>query len=252
MERNLAGKAGLITGGASGIGKAAARLFAEAGAAVCIVDLDTALGEALAAELRGAGAQVHFVRCDVSDASAAEAMVAQCIATLGRLDFAFNNAGIVQDLTPLMEGPIEQWDRLIGTNLSSMFYCMKHEMRHMAANGGGAIVNTSSFAGLRSVPQAAAYTAAKQGVVGLSRTAAREGGPDNIRVNVVCPGPTVTAMMERLSGGDSEHMKHLASGVPLGRMATPEDVARAVVWLCGEDAQYISGAVLPIDGALSA
>ncbi len=171
---------------------------------------------------------------------------------LGRLDFAFNNAGIVQDLTPLMQGPVEQWDRLIGTNLSSMFYCMKHEMHYMARHGGGAIINTSSFAGLRSVPQAAAYTAAKQGVVGLSRTAAREGGPDNIRVNVVCPGPTVTAMMERLSGGDPEHMEHMASGVPLGRMATPEDVASAVVWLCGEDARYINRAVIPIDGGLSA
>lgn len=249
---DLSGTAALVTGAGSGIGRATALMFARCGAAVTLADSDRASGQSLCDDMSAQGYSVQFVQCDVSNPAQVEALVSGAVDRFGKLDFAFNNAGITQMFGSTEATSIEEWRRIIDVDLSSVFYCMKYQIAAMRANGGGAIVNNSSDAGRRVVAGIAAYNTAKRGVIALTETAAREVGGDAIRVNSVCPGATDTPMMHLFTHGDPALIAQVNKGIPLGRFASPDDIASAVVWLCSDHARYVTGASIPIDGGLTA
>lgn len=247
--KDFTGKAALVTGGGSGIGRATAELFAARGAAVAVVDVDAEQGAATVEAIGAAGGQALFLQVDVTREEAVAEMVRKTLQAFGGLHCAFNNAGISGRQSRFHELALPDWDRMIATNLTSVFLCMKHEIAHMVASGGGVIVNTSSGAGLVPAPQQPHYTAAKHGVLGLMKTAAREYAAQNIRVNAVCPGVIDTPMIRGFIGGRPEVEKMLASTLPGGRLGRPEEVAEAVVWLCSDAASFVSGESLLVDGA---
>lgn len=249
MTKMLENKAALITGGASGIGESAVRIFVREGARVLIADRNAARGEALTAELRSAGADVHFRRVDVTDEAQVEAMVGEVVSRFGRIDCAFNNAGITGASVAFEDATLEDWRRVIDVDLTSVFLCMKHEIRAMKRQGGGAIVNTSSGAGVIGVPRLPAYCAAKHAVLGLTRTAAIEYSRSNIRVNAVLPGSTDTPMMQDSLKLGPEAVKLIMGSIPCGRMGRPEEIAEAVAWLCSDRASYVSGDSMLVDMA---
>lgn len=244
------GKAVLITGGASGIGAAAARLFAAAGASVAIADRNGEAASALAQELPGA------IACtvDVMNPDDCLAMVDAVRKAFGRLDCAFNNAGITE-VAPLKgaplpethELPLDIWRQVLGVDLDGVFHCLRAELPLLLESGGGAIVNTTSLQAHISYPRTAAYTAAKHGVLGLTKTIAKEYGGRAIRCNAVSPGVVDTPLTNQVIH-QPEYKDMLLAPIPIGRFAQPEDVAKAVVWLCSDDAAYINGAVLAADG----
>jgi NAD(P)-dependent dehydrogenase (short-subunit alcohol dehydrogenase family) len=242
----LDGKAGLVTGGASGIGRACAVRFAAEGASVIVADLDQARagGEETVAAIEAAGGHAEFFACDVASGPDNEALVARVVERYGRLDFAHNNAGIgIHAL--IHETSDEDFDRTIAVNLRSTFLGMKHEIRQMlAAGGGGAIVNTSSNAGLGAVIGLGAYAASKHGILGLTKNAATEYANDSIRVNAVCPAAIMTPLMWNVPPD-----RRLAIMAPqaMSRPGTPEEVAAAVVWLCSDEASFVTGVALPVD-----
>ncbi|MFC5746567.1 SDR family NAD(P)-dependent oxidoreductase [Actinomadura rugatobispora] len=243
------GKAVLVTGGGSGIGQAAARQFAAAGADVLVADVDDAGARSTVESIRSAGGSADHQCADVSDEAQVEALVARAVDRFGGLDCAFNNAGVSAPRTPLAEMSVSEWDRLIRVNLTSVFLCMRAELRHMTAHGGGAIVNTASTAGLRPPPGVGAYAASKHGVVGLTKTAAGEhaGGP--VRVNAICPGGTDTPLLRASIGRDADVGARWASRP----MSTADDVAAAALWLCSDAARSVSGVALVVDrGAMFA
>jgi len=247
----LQDKVALITGSGSGIGRATALVFAEEGATLVLADVDARGGEETA-ELVG---DAVTVRCDVSDPAQVEALVTTCVERQGRLDCAFNNAGIAGDSARLADYGDEAWHRVIAVNLTGVFLCMRRELRQMLAQGGGAIVNTASLVGVIGYPNLAAYNAAKHGVVGLTRTAAIEYAAHGIRVNAVCPAWIETPMvMDRgpAPASQPEVYEALASVMPMKRLGKPEEVARAVAWLCSDASSFVTGHPLLIDGGVTA
>ncbi len=239
------GKAGLVTGAASGIGRACAIRFAAEGAAVVVADLELARegGEETVRLIEEAGGRAEFCACDVASSEANEALVARVVESYGKLDFAHNNAGIgVHAL--LADTSDDDFDRVIAVNLRGTFLGMKFQIREMLAGGGGAIVNTSSNAGLRGVKLLSAYTASKHGIIGLTKNGAIEYANDAIRVNAVCPGAIMTPLM---SNETPERQQQILAPQAMSRFGDPSEVAAAVVWLCSDEARFITGVALPVD-----
>jgi len=245
---NFTDKIVLITGITSGIGRASARAFAAAGARLVLGSRDAAAGEALAEELRGRGSQALFVTTDVTAPRDLEALVAAAVQRFDRLDVAVNNAGL-EVTGPIADGDEAAFDRAFDTNVKGVWRALRAEIPAMSRGGGGAIVNISSVAGLRGMPGASVYAATKFAVEGLTRSAALELAAAKIRVNAVAPGPVATPMLDRFTGG---HPEVMAQRVPLGRLAAPEEIARAVLWLASDDASYVTGASLAVDGGFLA
>ena len=247
----------LVTGGSSGIGRASARALAAAGYAVVIADVDEEGGRAAARGIADDGGEATFVHADVSDEGQVAALVERTLARYGRLDAAHNNAGIGGAPALTADYPVEQWERILAINLTGTFHCMRHEIAHMLEAGGGAIVNTASTFGLVGVPGLAAYTATKHAIVGLTRGAALEYARSGIRVNAVCPGATRTPQLEdffqMLSPGEPETAAaDFAEREPVGRLGRPEEIAAAVVWLCSDEASFVTGTAMPVDGGWTA
>ncbi len=247
-NESFAGKVAFVTGAANGIGRAAALAFAREGAGVVAADLSEHGNQETARMIEEAGGRALAIKCDVSRDNDVKAALEKTIETFGRLDFAFNNAGVEQPITPTAELTEEQWDRIVDINLRSVFLCMKHEIPLLLKQGGGAIVNTSSGAGVKGIEGQAAYCAAKFGIVGLTKAAALDYAKSNIRVNVVCPGIIDTPMMDRFSGGTPEGRERVTGQEPVGRMGKAEEIAAAVVWLCSDAAAFVVGHAMVIDG----
>ena len=247
MAGLVQGKVILVTGGGSGIGRATALKLAHEGAKIMIADYVQEGGERTVGMIREVGGSASFVQADVSIASQVEVMVAKTVHTYGRLDGAFNNAGIEGHSATTVDCSEENFDRIIAINLKGVWLCMKYEIPQMLKLGGGSIVNTASICGLVGLEAMPAYNAAKHGVVGLTRTAALEYAPKNIRVNCVCPGAIRTPMMERfLDKGASE--QDLIAAEPVGRMGQPEEIAQGVIWLLSDAASFVTGHPMAIDG----
>jgi NAD(P)-dependent dehydrogenase (short-subunit alcohol dehydrogenase family) len=251
-NRSFAGRVAFVTGAANGIGRAAALAFASKGASVVAADLAEQANQETARMIEKAGGRALAVKCDVSRDNDVSAVLEKAVATFGRLDFAFNNAGVEQPITPAADITQEEWNRIVDINLRGVFLCMKHEIPLMLKQGGGAIVNTSSGAGVKGIAGQAAYCAAKVGIVGLSKAAALDYAKSNIRVNAVCPGIINTPMMDRFSGGTAEGRERVIAQEPIGRMGKPEEIAAAVVWLCSDAAAFVIGHAMVIDGGQTA
>jgi len=247
MEQ-LKGKVALVTGAASGIGKATALAFANEGAKVVVADVQDELGAKAVEQIKAQGGEACYIHCDVSDPEAVKAMVAETVKTYGGLHFAFNNAGTEGEQAFTADCTLENWDRVIDINLKGVFLCMKYQISELLKSGGGAIVNCSSIAGKVGFPGIPAYEASKHGVIGLTQNAALEYAKQNIRVNAVCPGPIKTPMIDRFTHGDPQAAEQLTMPDPMGRMGEPEEISGAVVWLCSNQASYITGHALVIDG----
>lgn len=250
MEKLLYDKVALVTGGAMGIGKTTAQIFAREGARIVVVDIEAGGGEETVRLIKEAGGDALFVKCDVTKAMEVKAAIKKTVDTYGRLDCAFNNAGIGIPGTTV-ECSEEDWDRVLEVNLKGVWLCMKYELSQMLIQGGGVIVNTSSAGGLIGTPGIAAYTASKHGVVGLTRTAALEHVTAGIRVNAVCPGSVPTPMLDPVVN-HPEMKALLESKHPMGRFGTTEEIAEAVVWLCSDRASYVTGVAFPVDGGVTA
>ena len=242
------GKVALVTGGGSGMGRASALAFSREGAKVVVVDVVDSGGEETVRMIHERGGEAIFVHADVSKAADAEAAVNKAVQTYGRLDVAHNQAGIEGALARLVDYPEEMWDRVLSIDLKGIWLFMKYEIPQMLKQGGGAIVNTASIEGLLGTPNAAAYVAAKHGVVGISKAAALEYAKDHIRVNAICPGVIHTPMVDRMSASNPQMMDIITAAEPVGRMGEPEEVVEAAVWLCSDRASFVTGVALPVDG----
>jgi NAD(P)-dependent dehydrogenase (short-subunit alcohol dehydrogenase family) len=248
---DFAGHVALITGAGSGIGRAAALRFAELGASVVVADVNANGGGETIHLVQEFGSEGLFVQCDVSDPVAVGRMVEESVNCFGRLDFAVNNAGIAGPWQPLQNYPHDGWDRVLGVNLTGVFYCMQEEIRRMSASGGS-IVNISSIAGKRGLPNQAAYTASKHGVIGLTRVAAQEAARHNIRVNAVCPVYTETPLFSPMIADNPRRAQKMLERIPMRRFGQPQDIADAIVWLCSEQSRFITGQAINLDGGMTA
>ena len=249
---DFSGKVAFVTGGSAGMGAATVRAFAEAGAAVAIVDVDGDAAERSAEELNNQGRSALGLACDVSDELQVEEAVARTVAAFGSLDMAFNNAGIMLPPVDSAEETAEAFDRIVAVNLRGVWASMKHELVQMRAQGSGAIVNCSSLGGLVGGNGRATYHATKHGVLGQTKSIALQYGPYGVRVNAVCPGTIATPMVERMTAAGELDPEASAAGVPLGRLGRPEEVAAAVLWLCSDAASYVTGVALPVDAGYTA
>ncbi|PYY19724.1 MAG: short chain dehydrogenase [Acidobacteria bacterium] len=248
-KRDFKGKVAFVTGGGNGIGRAAALAFARQGASVVVADVSENGNRETFRMIEEQGGRALAVRCDVTRVEDLKAALDKTVEAFGRLDFAFNNAGIEpRKPAPTADYDLEEWERIINIDLRGVFLCMKYEIPLMLKQGGGAIVNTSSGAGVIGIKGSPAYTAAKHGVIGLTRAAALDHAAQNIRVNVVCPGYIDTPMMDRFTGGTDEGRARVISEEPIGRMGRPEEIANAVVWLCSDAAGFVVGSAMVIDG----
>jgi len=252
MAGRVEGKIALVTGGGSGIGRASALAFAREGAKVVLADVIVEGGEETVGMIKKAGGEAIFVKADVSKATEVEALIAKAVETYGRLDCAYNNAGIEGSAATTTDYAEESWDRVIAINLKGVWLCMKYEIPQMLKQGGGTIVNTASAAGLVGFRRGSAYVASKHGVVGLTKTAALEYAKSGVRVNAICPGAIDTPMMGRITDHRPQRAERMAAGEPVGRMGMPEEIAGAVVWLCSDAASFVTGHAMAVDGGLTA
>jgi len=250
--KRFEGKVALVTGGGSGIGRATALAFANDGAKVVIDDIKAEGGEETLRLIRSAGGEAVFVKADVSKAAEVEAMVQRAIETYGRLDCAFNNAGIGEPLKRVSKTSEDNWDRVMATNLKGVYLCMKYELPHMFKQGKGAIVNTASLAGLKGLAGQAAYVASKHGVVGLTKSAALEYASTGVRINAVCPGVISTPLIAHGLKDRPYLEKAYVDMEPIGRLGKPEEIAAAVLWLCSDEASFVIGSVFSVDGGVVA
>lgn len=249
MAGTMANKVALVTGSGSGIGREAAKIFAREGARVVVSDINVAGGEETVAMVRAQGGEATFVQCNVAKGPEVEALVKQTVKTYGKLDAAFNNAGVEGDSSAnLVTCSEETFDLNIAVNLKGVWWCLKYEILQMLEQGGGAIVNTSSLAGLVALPRGNAYIAAKHGVIGLTKAAAIDFARKNIRVNAVCPGAIETPMLHRITGGTEKGYDAMRRMEPVGRLGQPSEIAEAAVWLCSDQASFVTGHAMPVDG----
>ena len=255
MARGLDGKVALVTGAASGIGRASALEFARQGARLVVADVDEDGVQETAKLVQREGPEALALRCDVAQSAQVSSMVRAAVDRFGRLDCAFNNAGIEGQVVPTEDYDEAMFDRVIAVNLRGVFLCLRHELPVMVKQGGGAIVNTASAAGLVALGGFSAYVASKHGVVGLTKTAALEYGTKGVRVNAVCPGAVQTPMVARLASQLSVPAESLGLARPvhaLGRASDPIEIARAAVWLCSDEASFVTGIAMPVDGGWTA
>lgn len=238
----------MVTGAGSGIGRASAFAFAAEGARVAVVDLDTSAAAETVASIADSGGVAEAYACDVSDDEHVRATVDAITSAWGHLDAAHNNAGISPATGNTIECTMQQWNAVVAVNLTGVFSCMRHQIPAMLDSGGGAIVNTSSGVGLIGMANQPAYVATKHGVVGLTKAAALEFAGRGIRVNAVCPGTTLTGMVELGVAAGKYTVEAMASACPMGRLADPAEIAAAVTWLCSGEASFMTGAIVPVDG----
>ena len=246
------GKVAFVTGGGAGIGRTTAIAFAREGASVVVADLSEDSANETVRMIEALGAHALAVKCDVSKSEDVKAALDRTIEAFKRLDFAFNNAGCEQPLSYTPDVTNEVWKRIVDVNLGGIFQCMKYEIPLMLKNGGGAIVNTSSGAGVVGIRGQAAYCAAKHGVIGLTKSAALEYAKEGVRINAVCPGCIDTPMMDRFTGGTDEGRQRVMAQEPVGRLGTPQEIAETVLWLCSDVAGFAIGHAVVVDGGQTA
>jgi NAD(P)-dependent dehydrogenase (short-subunit alcohol dehydrogenase family) len=252
MNDNFEGQVALVTGAAVGMGFATAKAFAEAGAAVALADVDQAAVQRAADQLVQAGHQALAIRCNVAEDEEVAAMIEKTVGAFGRLDAAFNNAGVQSPALETADVEIQEFDRVNAINLRGVWSCMKYELRHMRTQGSGAIVNNSSIGGLIGLPGRAAYHASKHGVLGMTKSAALEYAARGIRINAVCPGTIDTPMVAEMLAKEPQAMKEILRDQPIGRLGRPEEIAAAVIWLCSAGASFVIGHALVVDGGFTA